>query len=145
MDETKNSAALPETSERPIGEKTIIARSFNIEGELEAKEDALIRGRVKGNIAGEDHTVHIGKEAQVNGAIFAKKIVVEGKVEGQLRAKETVELRQTAEVKGTILAPKVAMEEGCQFNGKVKMNASALAAAATLAKRKGEPGPAQRG
>jgi len=118
-----------------IVERTVIANSFTIEGELEAKEDTLIQGKIKGNIVVEDHTVRIGKQAEVNGEIFAKRVILEGKVDGQLRAKEAVNLRQTAEVKGTILAPKVGMEEGCQFNGEVKMDSSALSVASVRAQK----------
>ena len=56
-------------------------------------------------------------------------------------AKEVVHLRQTAQVKGTILSPKVGMEEGCQFNGEVKTDASALLVASARArteKKRGE-------
>jgi len=137
MDHQNNTDLLPETSEKPMGEKTIIADSFIIEGELEANEDTLIQGRVEGSILAEDHTVRIGRTGQVKGEVFAKAIIAEGTIEGQLRAKEKVVLKQTAEVKGKILAPQVGMEEGCQFGGEVEMDASAASVASTRA-RKGQ-------
>ena len=117
-------------------EKTIIASSFTIEGELEAKEDTLIQGRVEGSIVADDHTVRIGKMGHVRGKVFAKNVIAEGKVRGQLTAKEKIVLKQTAEVKGVILAPQVGMEEGCQFNGEVKMGKAAASAALARARRK---------
>jgi cytoskeletal protein CcmA (bactofilin family) len=133
MDHENNPDVL---AQKPVGERTVIANSFTIEGELEAKEDTLIQGKIKGNIIVEDHTVRIGKQAEVNGEIFANRVILEGKVDGQLRAKEAVNLRQTADVKGTILAPKVGMEEGCQFDGEVKMDASALSVASARAQQR---------
>jgi cytoskeletal protein CcmA (bactofilin family) len=117
-------------------EMTIIASSFTFEGEIEAKEDTLIQGRVEGSILAEDHTVRIGKTGHVNGEVFAKNVIAEGTIEGRLSAKEKIVLRQTAEVKGKILAPRVGMEEGCQFNGEVKMGKAAASAALARARRK---------
>ena len=136
MDHQKSTDVLPETSERPIGEKTIIASSFIIEGELEANEDTLIQGRVEGSILAEEHTVRIGKSGHVKGEIFAKAIIAEGTIEGQLSAKEKIVLKQTAEVKGKILAPQVGMEEGCRFDGEVKMDAAATSVASIRARRR---------
>jgi len=124
MDNMKKPAVL---SQKPAGEGTVISSSFSIEGELEATEDTLIEGRTRGSIVVENHTVWVGRLGEVSGEIFAKRVVVEGRVDGQLRAKEKVELRETAHMKGTVVAPKVAIEEGCRFNGKVKTGPSALA------------------
>jgi cytoskeletal protein CcmA (bactofilin family) len=136
MDQQMNPEVPAESSGTPMGEKTIIAQSFAVEGELVAKEDTLIQGRVDGSIVVEDHTARIGRQAQVTGEVFAKNVTVEGKIDGEVSAKETVALRRTAEVKGKILAPQVEMEEGCQFNGEVKMDKAAISVASTRAGRK---------
>jgi cytoskeletal protein CcmA (bactofilin family) len=136
MDHKKSTDVLPEPSEKLLHEKTIIANSFTVEGELEAKEDTLIQGRVEGSILAEDYTVRIGKTGHVKGEVFAKAIIAEGTTEGQLSAKEKIVLRQTAEVKGKILAPQVGMEEGCQFDGEVKMGAAATAVASTRTRKR---------
>jgi cytoskeletal protein CcmA (bactofilin family) len=106
-------------------EETIIASSFCIEGDLLAEGYTRIEGQVEGSIRVEDHTVHIGKKGCVKGEIFAKEIIAEGRVKGRITAKEMVVLRQPADVQGDILAPRVLMEEGCKFNGNVKMDAAA--------------------
>jgi cytoskeletal protein CcmA (bactofilin family) len=119
-----------------MGEKTIIGSSFRIEGELEAHEDTLIQGRVEGNIIAEEHTVRIGKKGQVNGEVFAKAIIVEGTIEGQLSAADKVVLKQTGKVKGKLLAPQVGMEEGCRFDGEVTMGTAAASVASNRAQRR---------
>jgi cytoskeletal protein CcmA (bactofilin family) len=125
MNDESNTDLPNGTSTQPVSEKTIIANSFTIEGELVAKEDTMIQGRVDGSILVEDHTVRIGKEGHVSGEILAKNVIVEGTINGRLSAKETVVLRKQAEVQGEILSPRVAMEEGCKFNGQVKMESVA--------------------
>jgi cytoskeletal protein CcmA (bactofilin family) len=132
MDHAENAEVTAET----MSEKTIIASSFTFEGELEANEDTLIQGRVEGSILAESNTVRIGATGQVKGQVFAKRVIVEGKVSGQLSATEKILLEQTADVKGKILAPQVGIEEGCQFNGEVKMGKAAASAALSRARRK---------
>jgi cytoskeletal protein CcmA (bactofilin family) len=141
MEDTKNPDSLLAPSGKPLREETIIAHSFAIAGEIEAKEDTFIQGRVEGSVLVEDHTLRIGRQAEVSGEILSKRVIVEGKVEGQLKATQAVVLRQTAKVKGTILAPQVGMEEGCQFNGEVKMDASALSVASARARKGKNRGP----
>ena len=125
MEQKTHSDDLTKSSTEPMHEKTMIASSFSIDGDLVAQEDTLIQGRVDGSILVEKHTVRIGREGQVSGEILARKIVVDGKTDGQLSAKETVVLRKNAEVEGEILSPRVVMEDGCKFNGTVKMEGGA--------------------
>jgi len=56
--------------------------------------------------------------------------------EAQLSAKEKVVLKQNAEVKGKILAPQMRMEEGCRFDGEVKMGAAATSVAWNRARKR---------
>jgi len=126
MEQEISSDDLMGTSSGSVREKTMIASSFSIKGDLVAQEDTLIQGRVDGSILVEKHTVRIGREGRVSGEILARKIVVDGKTKGQLSATETVVLRKNAEVEGEILSPQVVMEEGCKFNGKVKMEVGTI-------------------
>lgn len=125
MEHETNRDDLTKPSTGSMHEKTMIASSFSIAGDLVAQEDTLIQGRVDGSILVEKHTVRIGREGQVSGEIVARKIVVDGRTDGQLSATETVVLRKDAEVEGEILSPRVVMEDGCRFNGTVKMEGGA--------------------
>ena len=57
----------------------------------------------------------------VKGDSRARSIVVEGTVEGDLYALESISIRPTARVMGNLLAPRVAIADGANFNGKVDM------------------------
>jgi cytoskeletal protein CcmA (bactofilin family) len=103
-------------------EKTIIANGLVFEGELEAHEDILVRGRVEGQIAAEGHEVRITREAHIEGEILANRLLIEGTVSGTVTAIEKADLRQASEVRGEVHSPKLALEEGCKFNGSVEMD-----------------------
>jgi cytoskeletal protein CcmA (bactofilin family) len=57
----------------------------------------------------------------MRGDIRARVIVIEGKVEGNLYASESVHIRATAKVRGNLLAPRIAIQEGAFFQGQVQM------------------------
>ena len=107
-------AAAPSTS-------VTIGASVVIKGELSAKEDLTISGRVEGKIEVRDHVVRVGREAQVHAEIAARAVLVEGTVKGNITATERIELLEHGSVEGDISAPKIAMAEGAQFRGKIDM------------------------
>ena len=110
-------------------EHTVFATSLVVEGTLSAAEDLLIEGEIQGKILTPGHQARIGKAGRVTGEVLGKSITVEGKVSGDLHASERVILRQSAEVQGEIIAPRLVLEDGCKFNGRIKMDAAATSAA----------------
>jgi cytoskeletal protein CcmA (bactofilin family) len=97
-----------------------IGASIVVRGELSAREDIVISGRVEGSVEVIGHAVTVTRGAQVVADIEARAIVVGGQVMGALCAEERVELRETADVEGEIEAPKLKMAEGAIFKGKAE-------------------------
>ena len=100
-----------------------IGASVVIKGELSAKEDLTISGRVEGKVEVHDHVVRVGREAKVNAEINARAVIVEGTVTGNINATERIELLEHGSVEGDITSPKIAMAEGAEFRGKIDMAA----------------------
>lgn len=100
-----------------------IGASVVIKGELSAKEDLTIAGRVEGKVEVRDHVVRVGREAKVNAEINARAVIVEGTVTGNINATERIELLEHGSVEGDITSPKIAMAEGAEFRGKIDMAA----------------------
>ncbi len=63
----------------------------------------------------------------MKGDIRARVIVIDGKVEGDLYATESVNIRATAKVKGNVFAPRVGISEGAFFQGQIEMQPSGAA------------------
>jgi cytoskeletal protein CcmA (bactofilin family) len=63
----------------------------------------------------------------MKGDIRARVIVIDGMVEGDLYATESVSIRATAKVKGNVFAPRVGITEGAFFQGQVDMQPSGAA------------------
>ena len=119
----------------PMREHTVLASSLVIEGDLSAAEDLLIECEVNGRILIPGHAARIGKAGCVTGEVCAASIIVEGNVNGHLYASERVVLLRSARVQGEIIAPRVVLEDGCKFDGRIKMDATATSAAIARARK----------
>ena len=98
---------------------TTIGRQIAITGSVRADEPLAVEGTIKGDVLAPEHEVTLEREADVDGTILARTIVVNGNYSGRLVAKDTVRLRAGASVKAEISAPRFTMEDGAVFNGKV--------------------------
>jgi cytoskeletal protein CcmA (bactofilin family) len=112
---------------------SVFGATLRFKGELRADEDFVLQGRIEGSIH-HSQNLTIGADGVVKGDSRARTIVVEGTVEGDLYALESISIRPTAKVLGNLLAPRVAIADGASFNGKVDM-ASAARAARSIADR----------
>jgi cytoskeletal protein CcmA (bactofilin family) len=124
-------AATAAAAAAPVG--SVFGPTLRFKGELRADEDFVLQGRIEGSI---HHTQNltIGTDGVVKGDSRARSIIVEGTVEGDLYALESISIRPTARVLGNLLAPRVAIADGAHFNGKVDM-ASATRAVRSITDR----------
>lgn len=102
--------------ERP----TEIGASTIIRGELTAKEDIVVSGRVEGTIQSEGHRVTVNNGASVEADVLAHEIAVSGHVAGALSAKQRIALSTTANVEGELSAPAITIADGATFHGSVE-------------------------
>lgn len=119
----QSAAGSPPATRRSGGSATI-GPSIHIKGDVSGDEDLMIQGRVEGKINLGKHNVTIGSDGHVKADVHGRTVVVEGEVEGDLRAKEQIILRHTARVEGSIAAPRVTLEDGAVFRGGIEMDAS---------------------
>ncbi len=106
------------------GGPAMIGPSITIKGDVSGDEDLVIQGRIEGKVNLAQHNVTIGPEGRVKADVHGRTVVVEGEVEGNLRAQEQIILRHTAKVEGNIAAPRVSLEDGAVFRGGIEMDAS---------------------
>lgn len=103
-------------------QSAVIGPSIAIRGDLTGEEDLVIEGKVEGEVRLEKHRVEVGKGGRVKADIHAKTIHVLGQVDGNLSGDEEVIIRATGRVVGNIAAPRVTLEDGCNFRGSVDMS-----------------------
>ena len=101
---------------------TTIGESILISGEISGTEDITINGTVEGELHFRDNNILVGESGHIHADVSAKNIVVEGEIKGELRATEQVSIKPTGVVSGDIRAPRVVLDDGCQFKGSVDMD-----------------------
>ena len=99
--------------------ESIIGAGSYFKGEVETKGTLRVDGGVEGNIKAD--WVVVGEKALIKGDVSARGIIVGGRVEGNIRAKEIVELKNKGNVSGEIYASKLTVAEGAVFEGKSYM------------------------
>lgn len=113
---------------KPAESNATIGASIKITGDVSGKENLVINGSVEGTIDFRENNVVVGEQGKVNANVTAKNISVEGEVKGELRGSEQVTITPTGRVTGDIRAPRVILNDGCQFKGSVDMEEKPAAA-----------------
>ncbi len=111
---------------------TLLGKGSEFEGKLSFEGQVRIDGKYSGQIATKD-TLVIGEGARVNAEIQAGTVIVNGTVEGNIKATVMVELHPPARVKGSIETPALSIDKGVIFEGTSKMENLSNAAGAVKA------------
>jgi cytoskeletal protein CcmA (bactofilin family) len=96
-----------------------ISTVTRISGKVEFRGLAKIEGEVAGEISGDD--IEITPSAVVMARVTANRLKVGGQVNGEIFARERIELLPTARLRCTIITPQLVVIEGAQFDGDCKM------------------------
>lgn len=99
---------------------TILAPDINFRGTIRFTKPFMIRGVVTGSIDATSDLV-VDNDAVVTAGISASRVLVRGKVEGNITAKEIVFVTASGSVNGDIVSKKVVLEPGAHFSGKCTM------------------------
>jgi len=98
-----------------------LGSGLKIRGELSGSSDLYIDGEAQGKITLADSRVTIGPNGRVQADIEAREIIIEGTVQGNLKARESVRLGPSSKVQGSVLTPRIGIDDGATLRGKVEM------------------------
>ena len=108
------------TAPAPNG-TTTIAAGLKISGEISGTSDLYIDGETQGKVRLPNARVTVGPNGRVQADIEAREIIIEGTVQGNLKAGERLHLGAGSRVQGSVLTPRFAIEDGARLRGKVEM------------------------
>ena len=106
--------------------KNVLNSDVEIKGNLKFAGELTFEGKVDGEINSEG-TLTLGDSAVINGNINVGNVIVRGKVNGNVVAKDKIEIKSKAELFGDIRSSKLAIEEGVTFVGKTEVNPNKVA------------------
>jgi cytoskeletal protein CcmA (bactofilin family) len=101
-----------------------IGKSVVIKGDLSGSEDLTIEGQVEGKIELRQNVLTIGPNGRIKAAVFAKTVVIQGEVQGDITASERIDIRDAGSVDGDLSAPRIAIADGAHFRGSIDMQKS---------------------
>lgn len=107
---------------------TLVSAGTTLKGDINSNSDLRIDGTVIGNIQSGARIV-IGVNGVVEGNITGNQADVVGKVTGNIRTKDLLQLRGESVVKGNLYAGKLQVEPSATFNGQCHMGAAAASVA----------------
>ncbi len=92
-------------------------------GEIWYEGNVQIDGRLEGTVHTKG-TLVVGDQAVVKAKIEAGSVVCKGHIQGEVVAKESIKLLAPGLIDGTMSAPRLSVETGGGFNGRVSMGTS---------------------
>lgn len=109
-----------------IGATSTIAEGMFFKGNLIGDKHLVVGGRIEGriDISGADVTVR--EMGVVKSNIVADHVTIEGKVYGDVTGTQQVVVGEKGVVMGNITSPRVALADGCNFKGRIDMDAKTL-------------------
>jgi cytoskeletal protein CcmA (bactofilin family) len=111
------------TGGRPAEERRKIVwfgKSVAFKGELSSAEDMALDGQVEGTINVRDHILTIGPDADIRADIVGKIVVIQGRVKGQILAREKIHIHETASIEGDVSSPKIVIADGARLEGRLE-------------------------
>ncbi len=102
--------------------KTAVGTDSRIEGNMWFVGVAFIDGYVNGSVTAgkdEDATLTINENGYVKGTVAAPHLLINGTVEGEVRATERLELGPKARVSGAVQYNRMVISIGAQIDGKL--------------------------
>lgn len=105
------------------GTATMIGAGTILKGDIQSQQDLRIDGTVLGNVKSAAKII-IGQGGVVEGDLDSTQCDVNGKVSGNIRCRELLQLRGESVVTGNLFAGKLQIEPSATFNGQCHMGAN---------------------
>ena len=121
--------------------KNVLNSDVEIKGTLKFAGELTFDGKLDGDITSEG-SLNVGDNAVIKGNLNVNSVVLRGKVNGNVTAREKIEIKTKTELFGDIRAPRLVIEEGVTFVGKSEVNPNKVSPTAPPQPRAGETAPA---
>ena len=104
---------------------TVIGPDTHIKGEMVFDSTARILGTFEGRVIAKGE-IQIGEGAACKAAVEGAVIIVDGLIEGDVQARDRVQLNPKARVIGDITATTLVVAEGASFTGNCRVGADVI-------------------
>jgi len=122
--ETPSEAARPvpavaAPAERGGRSQAQIGKSLHLKGDISGSEDLYIDGEVEGTVELKENNLTVGPNGNLQADVSARSITVLGRVQGNVRAGERIEIRKSGSIEGDLTTARIIIEDGAVFRGSI--------------------------
>jgi cytoskeletal protein CcmA (bactofilin family) len=96
--------------------ESLIGPNSEFKGDITTQGTFRIDGVISGNITAD--WVILGEKGSIKGDITARTVIIGGKVDGNVKADELVEIKRMGQLTGDISTRKLSVAEGGVFEGR---------------------------
>lgn len=98
-----------------------ISAGIRIKGEVTGSEDLFVDGHVDGKLNLSNGSLTVGPNGEVKADIFAREVIVRGRVDGKIVGREKIQLWSTSNVAGDLQTERLSIEDGAVLRGRVEI------------------------
>ena len=99
---------------------SVLGTGLTVQGTVRGDEELHVEGTVEGTVE-LGHHLHVVEGGAVHGDISVVSTSVAGAMGGRVVAQDFVQLLPGAQVKADLKAPRIILEEGARFVGRIEM------------------------
>lgn len=103
-----------------VNEQYFIGASVEATGQIETESDIFIDSNFKGQIK-TSGLLEIGKNAKLDAELSARALIIEGKLSGQVEAKDDIKISRCAIIEADLVCGEIEIEKGALVNGKIRV------------------------
>lgn len=96
--------------------ESVIGPQSSVEGNIAVQGTLRVDGTVAGQIKAD--AVVLGECGSIQGDVVARSVLVGGRIDGNVRAEESVEIKPKGKLFGDVFTRKLAVAEGGIFEGR---------------------------
>ena len=102
-------------AEYPLQAGTVVSAGLHIQGEISGNEDMLVEGIVEGPIQLGDGMLTVGAAGKITADVLAREVIVYGKLEGNLTARDRIQIKNVGSVVGDLATARIIIEDGANL------------------------------
>jgi len=120
---------------KPEEAETIIGAGVKVEGTFNAVGNVVVKGELVGSMETQSD-VYLMEGGVIEANIKSRNAIIAGRVKGNLKVEEKIELNSTARLSGDIDCQSLSIEEGAVLHGKCKVGGDPKVSAKEKKQRK---------
>lgn len=98
-----------------------ISQGIRINGEVTGSEDLFIDGHLEGKLNLGNSSLTVGPNGEIKADIYAREVIVRGRVDGKIIGREKIQLWSTGNVAGDLQTERLTIEDGAVLRGRVEI------------------------